>query len=471
MPLTKTITPQSYYSYKDWGQKVYDVANTALSMAQGIKGASGGAKGASGGTGISTGANGGSKPGTFALNNFQGGISAYNKMYGTNQWGGGLGQNNMYKLDPQQLASSSATSSWPSFLQQCSPLLKQADQFDKQYPWLRSSVSPVKANSAPPNFNPNFDTSLLNPPKKLSGGGEQQNIAGMVFSGLGDIADTIGGNAGTSQQTAMAGVQQAPAAQQPPKEDENKGAVIGKAFGDIGSSWTGGGDTWSNIGKTIEIGNTATVKAIGNQYKDPGQRIAYGNSTYVAPSRRDLDRKTNQYIHDLRDQAFYSDATTMGGLAQDASQEGIYQQVSKDINSGQKWLGIGQRSLNASGKGAALGSKIGGFAGPTGSMIGTIAGGVIGGIAGIFGGAFGAKRGRERLRRIQAAQRYNNLSKDYQIQTAASNIGQRQVNNFWAHSIAKGGRIEHLINGDRLKGVARVYDVRPSDVRPLFDIH
>lgn len=433
MPLTTTITPQKYYSYKDWGQKAYDVANTALSMTQGIKGASGGTKGASGAAGIS-GGNGGSKPGAFALSNFQGGLGAYNKMYNSNMWNGGLGQNNnMFQFN--------------------SPILNS-----QRSNWLQQ----------PSGSNFNFNFSSVN---KFSDGGEQQNIAGMVFSGLGDISNAIGGNAGTSQQTAMAGVQQAPAAQQPPKEDENKGAVIGKAFGDIGNSWTGGGDTWSNIGKTIEIGNTATVKAIGNQYKDPGQRIAYGNSTYVAPSRRDLDRKTDQYVRDLRNQAFYSDATTMSGLAQDASQEGIYQQVSKDINSGQKWLGIGQRSLNASGKGAAIGSKLGSVVPGIGTAIGTIAGGVIGGIAGIFGGAFGAKRGRERLRRIQAAQRYNNLSKDYQIQTAASNIGQRQVNNFWAHSIAKGGSIEHLINGDRLKGVARVYDVRPSDVRPLFDIH
>lgn len=468
MPLTTTITPQKYYSYKDWGQKVYDVANTALSMAQGIKGASGGTKGASGAAGIS-GGNGGSKPGTFALSNFQGGLGAYNKMYNSNMWNGGLNAG----------GGSAGSSQLPSYLQpyatpqlqKFAPLINQTDQFEQQNPWAMSRVlKPVKKEGSM-NFNPSFDVNLLNPPNKFSGGGEQQNIAGMVFSGLGDMANTIGGNAGTSQQTAMAGVQQVPAAQQPPKEDENKGAVIGKAFGDIGNSWTGGGDTWSNIGKTIEIGNTATVKAIGNQYKDPGQRIAYGNSTYVAPSRRDLDRKTDQYVRDLRDQAFYSDATTMSGLAQDASQEGIYQQVSKDITSGQKWLGIGQRSLNASGKGAAIGSKLGSVVPGIGTAIGTIAGGVIGGIAGIFGGAFGAKRGRERLRRIQAAQRYNNLSKDYQIQTAASNIGQRQVNNFWAHSIAKGGSIEHLINGDRLKGVARVYDVRPSDVRPLFDIH
>lgn len=464
MPLTKTITPQNYYSYKDWGQKVYDVANTALSMAQGIKGGMGGAKGltsdANGAKGLTSGAG----QGTFALNNFQGGISRYNKMYGSNMWNNGLNAGGG-STGADSLPSS--LQPYAAQLQKFAPVINQMDQFEQQNPWAMSRIYNTVPKTTSKNFNPGFDVSLLNPPKKLAGGGQQDTISSL-FSGLGDLAGTIGGNAGTSQQTAMAGVQQAPAAQQqqPPKEDENKGAVIGKAMGDIGNAWTSGGDTWSNIGQTIEIGNTAIVKAVGNQYKDPGQRIAYGNSTYVAPSRRDLDKKTNQYIHDLRDQAFYSDATTMSGLAQDASQEGIYQQVSKDINSGQKWLGIGQRSLNASGKGAALGSKITG-----GSMIGTIAGGVIGGIAGIFGGAFGAKRGRERLRRIQAAQRYNNLSKDYQIQTAANNIGQRQVNNFWAHSIAKGGRIEHLINGDRMEGVARVRDVRPSDVRPLFDKH
>lgn len=235
------------------------------------------------------------------------------------------------------------------------------------------------------------------------------------------------------------------------------------AMGDIQNTWMSNpSNTWGNIGKTINTGNQAIVKIVGNQFKDPGQRIAYGDSTYTAPSRRDIERKTNSYVNDLKNTSFYSNANTMRDLADEVSRGGIYTDVSKDITAKQKWLSVGQRSLNASGKGAEIGSKIGG-------PWGTIIGGVAGGIAGIFGGVFGARRARRRLRKIQEAQRYANMVRDRQVQYTAANIGRQDVNRMMATQLAKGGRIERLINGSRFDGLSRTSKVVQCFVSPFLE--
>ena len=235
------------------------------------------------------------------------------------------------------------------------------------------------------------------------------------------------------------------------------------AMGDIQNTWMSNpSNTWGNIGKTINTGNQAIVKIVGNQFKDPGQRIAYGDSTYTAPSRRDIERKTNSYVNDLKNTSFYSNANTMRDLADEVSRGGIYTDVSKDITAKQKWLSVGQRSLNASGKGAEIGSKIGG-------QWGTIIGGVAGGIAGIFGGAFGARRARRRLRKIQEAQRYANMVRDRQVQDTAANIGRQDVNRMMATQLSKGGRIERLINGSRFDGMSRTSKVGKCFVSPFLE--
>lgn len=400
MPLNKTVNPQKYYSYKDWGQQVYNIANTALDLAGSFKGLSGGTKGGNGSLFNSNSAktannsnvnsfnlannfntaNNNQQLGSnlLATNGFQGGLAGYSNRYGNNGLlaRGFAGGDEMYTI-----------------------------------------------------------------------GDDSTNYAGIQLNNT-QQADQTANNDASS----------------------DKASIATNAMSDIGNQWTSGNaNLWSNIGSTIQVGNTATVKLIGNRYKDSGQRIAYGDSTYVAPSKRDLDRQTNKYVNDLNNSSFYTNAETMSGLAQDASQDGIYQQVSKDASTGNKILAVGQRSLNASGKGAELGSKIGGFAGPMGSAIGTIAGGVIGGLAGIFGGIGNTRRGRRRLREIQAAQNYANISHAKQIQDSARNIGVKQTNRFWANSIAKGGHIDSVINGPRGNSASSFY-VSPSDVYSFSDI-
>lgn len=251
--------------------------------------------------------------------------------------------------------------------------------------------------------------------------------------------------------------------------DANRDAGMNKASGIMssigggsGMSFSGGtgaaqGNMWSQAGKMYNQTNQAIVKMIGNQWKDDGQRIAYGDSTYAAPSRKDLERKTNQYVKDLRNQTFYSNANNFEDLAKDINDPNNFVNVSKGATQKQKILGTAQRSLNASGKGAELGGKIGGFAGPMGAGIGTVAGAVIGGIAGIFGGAFGARRARRRLRKIQAAQRYANLSHDQQMQDSISNLTQKNLNNQMAGVLARGGLVETLLHGDKFINQPRYY--------------
>lgn len=411
MALTKTINPQDYYSYKDWGQKLYDITNTAIDASPlGGSGGFGGFGGSQGG--------GGGFGGMFkSMSGFGGGTTGAAaggaKAFNTGGTMGSLGD------------------------------------FGNMSTWLNSGQ---KMNQMP-QYGAMGQMFHYQNGDWLGGGlGMQKDSNAWGSQGI-NTASGNGGVAGNNSFKAVA----------------NAGTGNGKvdtglnAMGDIQNTWMSNpSDTWGNIGKTINTGNQAIVKIVGNQFKDPGQRIAYGDSTYTAPSRRDIERKTNSYVNDLKNTSFYSNANTMRDLADEVSRGGIYTDVSKDITAKQKWLSVGQRSLNASGKGAEIGSKIGG-------QWGTIIGGVAGGIAGIFGGAFGARRARRRLRKIQEAQRYANMVRDRQVQDTAANIGRQDVNRMMATQLAKGGRIERLINGSRFDGMSRTSKVGKCFVSPFLE--
>lgn len=411
MALTKTINPQDYYSYKDWGQKLYDITSTAIDASPlgggGGFGGFGGSQGGGGGFGgmfKSMFGFGGGTTGAAA-----GGAKAFNT-------GGTMGS---------------------------------LGDFGNMSTWLHSGQ---KMNQMPQYGAMGQMFNYQNGDWLGGGLGMQKDSNAWGSQGI-NMASGNGGVAGNNSFKAVA----------------NAGTGNGKvdtafnAMGDIQNTWMSNpSNTWGNIGKTINTGNQAIVKIVGNQFKDPGQRIAYGDSTYTAPSRRDIERKTNSYVNDLKNTSFYSNANTMRDLADEVSRGGIYTDVSKDITAKQKWLSVGQRSLNASGKGAEIGSKIGG-------QWGTIIGGVAGGIAGIFGGVFGARRARRRLRKIQEAQRYANMVRDRQVQYTAANIGRQDVNRMMATQLAKGGRIERLINGSRFDGMSRTSKVGKCFVSPFLE--
>lgn len=411
MALTKTINPQDYYSYKDWGQKLYDITSTAIDASPlGGGGGFGGFGGSQGG--------GGGFGGMFkSMFGFSGGTTGAAaggaKAFNTGGTMGSLGD------------------------------------FGNMSTWLHSGQ---KMNQMPQYGAMGQMFNYQNGDWLGGGLGMQKDSNAWGSQGI-NMASGNGGVAGNNSFKAVA----------------NAGTGNGKvdtafnAMGDIQNTWMSNpSNTWGNIGKTINTGNQAIVKIVGNQFKDPGQRIAYGDSTYTAPSRRDIERKTNSYVNDLKNTSFYSNANTMRDLADEVSRGGIYTDVSKDITAKQKWLSVGQRSLNASGKGAEIGSKIGG-------PWGTIIGGVAGGIAGIFGGVFGARRARRRLRKIQEAQRYANMVRDRQVQYTAANIGRQDVNRMMATQLAKGGRIERLINGSRFDGMSRTSKVGKCFVSPFLE--
>lgn len=214
----------------------------------------------------------------------------------------------------------------------------------------------------------------------------------------------------------------------------------GAGTGSVGASGTGGkggmsgGVPWGAIGAMGNQLSQLGVKMIGNQFKEPGQRIAYGDSTTSTGSRKDLNRQTNNYINALQNESFYSNANSFGDLQNEINSGNIYRDQTSNISKKQGAVATTQSFINNSGKGFELGMKIGG---PWGGLIGAAAGG----IAGIFGGIFRTKSARRRLRRIQEAERYNNTMKDKQVQGSISNLTQKNLNNQLASSLARGGNL------------------------------
>ena len=415
MALTKTINPQDYYSYKDWGQKLYDITNTAIDASPlgggGGFGGFGGSQGGGGGFG-----------------------GMFKSMFG---FGGGT--------------TGSSAGGEKAF--KTGGTIGSLGDFGNMSTWLNYGR---KMNQMP-QYGAMGQMFKYQNGDWLGGGlGMQKDSNAWGSKGINMASGNGGANGGVAGNNSFKAVANA-------GTGNEKVDTAFNAMGDIQNTWMSNpSDTWGNIGKTINTHNQAIVKIVGNQFKDPGQRIAYGDSTYTAPSRRDIERKTNSYVNDLKNTSFYSNANTMRDLADEVSRGGIYTDVSKDITAKQKWLSVGQRSLNASGKGAEIGSKIGG-------QWGTIIGGAAGLIAGIFGGAFGARRARRRLRKIQEAQRFANMVRDRQVQDAAANIGRQDVNRMMATQLAKGGRIERLINGSRFDGMSRTSKVGKCFVSPFLE--
>ena len=234
MALTKTINPQDYYSYKDWGQKLYDITNTAIDASPlGGSGGFGGSQEGGGGFG-----------------------GMFKSMFG---FGGGT--------------TGAAAGGSKSF--KTGGTMGSLGDFGNMSTWLNSGQ---KMNQMP-QYGAMGQMFHYQNGDWLGGGlGMQKDSNAWGSQGI-NTASGNGGVAGNNSFKAVA----------------NAGTGNGKvdtglnAMGDIQNTWMSNpSDTWANIGKTINTSNQAIVKIVGNQFKDPGQRIAYGDSTYTAPSRRDI---------------------------------------------------------------------------------------------------------------------------------------------------------------------------------------
>lgn len=416
MPLNRYIDPKQYYSYKDWGQKVFDIANAGLDMAHSIKG----------------GNIGGAQSAGNRLNNAIGDVVK-----------------NGANVNPQQTANKQSAS-------QQTGVPGTAGATTGAGAGVTDTMSQALGNAT--NAGAGATGGAVPGAAPVSAASTDANTPLQrlpITTGLSDV--TQGAQIKTNSSSPSGGGLLSNMSNNFYSADAGRDAGMNKASGIMGAigggssmSFNGGGagdaqgNMWSQAGKMYNQTNQAIVKMVGNQWKDDGQRIAYGDSTYTAPSRKDLEKKTNQYVKDLRGSTFYSNANNFDDLAKDINDPNNFVNVSKGATQKQKILGTAQRSLNASGKGAELGGKIGGFAGPMGAGIGTVAGAVIGGIAGIFGGAFGARRARRRLRKIQAAQRYANLSHDQQMQDSVSNLNQKNLNEAMANVQDYGGDLYTL---------------------------
>lgn len=461
MPIANQVNAKDYYSYKDWGQKLFNVTNAALDTAsmfkgnmQGMMNGGGNAMGMTngGGTGIMGGLGNikqnaqnlfsktpyGASNGTgAAANTFgDGGLSSslgnFNFKGGLGSWGQ-FTPNTGFDIKPKTAA------------------LQNHGLFNNDY----TATAGMGYFGGQNNFNTNLNAGLNATNLVIAG----NNSAGAA-NGTANPGGQTGSNNSNSTGSGIPDFSQAYRMGEQTADDDGSARYKMSAAMEGLSGMTQGAMSGS-IGTHVNARNQAIVNVIGNQYRDAGQRIAYGNSTYSAPSRKDLERKTRQYTNALGNEAFYSNANNFDDLASELNQRGLYHNVSSDLTTKQKGLGIFQRALNNSGKGAQLGEKIGGLAGnnPFTKTVGSIIGGAAGLVAGTFGGIFGARRGRKRLRKIQAAQNYANMSRDQQVQDSVSNLNQRNMNQFYAQSLARGGLIENVLhkngfaNGGRINAI------------------
>lgn len=442
MPIANQTNAKDFYSYKDWGQKLFDATSAALDTAGMVK---------NGGFGSMSGS-GFQNLGQAYGNSFKSMFTNPNATATTGTAGIG-GANVMApggSLDtgPYSLGSFNFNGGLTT------------------YGTFSPSAKPQGNQIA---YTPNFS---------IHGIGNNNNALNatnaVVAGNTGNKATTATTNPGTAtaSQSVTANTPNfpiSPTAYSTGVQADDDGSAGYKASAIMeGIGGMSNAISQGNFGSMINAGNQATVKAIGNQFRDEGQRIAYGNSTYAAPSRRDLNRQTKNYVNALGNEAFYSNANNYDDLANELNQNGLYHTVSKDITGKQKALAIGQRTLNASGKGAAIGEKIGGLAGnnPYTKAIGSIIGGVAGAVAGAFGGAFGAKKSRERLRKIQAAQNYANMSRAQQTQDAVSNLNQRNLNSYYSTAMDRGGLIETVLHNHRFANGGQMKTSLPYWLRP-----
>lgn len=460
MPIANQVNAKDYYSYKDWGQKLFNVTNAALDTAsmfkgniQGMMNGGGNAAGMMGGLGnikqnaqslfskTPYGANNGA--GTTANTFGGGGVSS---SLGSFNFSGGLGSwgqftpNTGFGIKPKTAA------------------LQNHGLFNNDY----TATAGMGYFGGQNNFNAGFNNNLnagLNATNSVIGGNNSAGAANGTLNPGGQTGSTNNNSQGSSVPDFSQAYNMGDH-----KEDDDGSARYKMGAAMEGLNGMTQGAMSGSIGTHVNARNQAIVNIIGNQYRDAGQRIAYGNSTYSAPSRKDLERKTKQYTNALGNEAFYSNANNFDDLANEVNQRGLYHKVSSDLTTKQKGLGIFQRAMNNSGKGAQLGEKIGGLAGnnPFTKTVGAIIGGAAGLVAGTFGGIFGARRGRERLRKIQAAQNYANMSRDQQVQDSISNMNQRNMNQFYAQSLARGGLIENVLHSNRYANGGRMNSGIPT---------
>ena len=451
MPIANQVNAKDYYSYKDWGQKLFNVTNAALDTAsmfkgniQGMMNGGSGAAGMMGGGGNGTGMMGGfGNIKQNAQNLFSKTPYGANNGAGANTFpnGGALGSFNF----------SGGLGSWGQFtpntgfnIKPKTAALQNSGLFNTNY----ANMAGIGYFGGQNNFNAGFNNAGLNSTNSVIAGNNSPGAANGTTSPGGQTGNGTSNN--NSSGSVMPDFSQAYKMGEQTEDDDGSAKYKMSAAMEGLNGMTQGAMSGS-IGTHVNARNQAIVNIIGNQYRDSGQRIAYGNSTYSAPSRKDLERKTRQYTNALGNEAFYSNANNFDDLANEVNQRGLYHKVSSDLTTKQKGLGIFQRALNNSGKGAQLGEKIGGLAGnnPFTKTMGAIIGGAAGLVAGTFGGIFGARRGRERLRKIQAAQNYANMSRDQQVQDSVSNMNQRNMNQFYAQSLSRGGLIESVLHRNR----------------------
>lgn len=214
----------------------------------------------------------------------------------------------------------------------------------------------------------------------------------------------------------------------------------GSSSGAGGKSAGGGsGMATGAIGSAIDRTWTLANGLIGDSYSrgrssfDSGViNTAYGKSNddpFFGGIGR--ERNANRLANDIRNESFYSTSRNMGDLQQELADPNIYHDEVAGITDGQRTAGV----LQGVGTGAAKGAKYGSVAGPMGMAIGAAAGAIGGAITKLFG----HQRAKRRLRRLNAAIRYNNMQKAAQVNDSVSNMTTMEGNKMLANMAANGG--------------------------------
>ena len=230
------------------------------------------------------------------------------------------------------------------------------------------------------------------------------------------------------------------------------GSGMGGKAGGMGSGMATGA-----IGAAIDKAWTLTNGLIGDSYTRGRSAFdsdiintAYGRSN-DDPFFGGIGRERNakRLANDIRNESFYATSRNMGDLQQELANPDLYHNEVDGVTDGQRTAGV----LQGVGTGAAKGAKYGSIAGPMGMAIGAVAGAVGGAVTKLFG----HQRAKRRLRRINAAIRYNNMQKAAQVADSVSNLTTMEGNKALANMAAAGGW-QRVLGACRLASAHRYAD-------------
>ena len=296
-------------------------------------------------------------------------------------------------------------------------------------------------------------------------------IADKVYAGI-DAVLGASGNLGSAIQSRRAASGK-PVNGRAASAFANMGSIGGGGQGGLGSLFKGGSASGAGgaargggsgsgmaagaIGGAIDKTWTLANGLIGDSYTrgrdafDSGViNTAYGRSS-DDPFFGGIGRERNakRLANDIRNESFYATSRNMGDLQQELANPDIYHNEVDGITDGQRTAGV----LQGVGTGAAKGAKYGSMAGPMGMAIGAVAGAIGGAVTRLFGN----QRAKRRLRRINAAIRYNNMQKAAQVADSVSNLTTMEGNKMLAN-MAAGGGWQRVLGACRLASAHRYAD-------------